>query len=341
MAYSVLDVRFWRAYLITMRPYLLFVSGAAGAVGLAFIPEPVYWRVVLAFFPLFFSYGLGQALTDCFQTDTDAISSPYRPLVRGTVSRRSVMTVSLIGLGIGVLIVGWLSWFALVLAALTVVGLLTYTFFKRRWWGGPAWNSWIVALLPLIGRHADPGYRLWLGLGTRSESSAVSVMSRPELAFDLAAAAVFFGYANFVVMGYFKDISADRQTGYNTLPVVFGWTANAVFSDILAVLLAGLTGIAMWIAAGSGGDSPIRVQSLTAIAVYVVAVAISLWAQVAIHRTRDEHRSGGPIANVVRAFILFSLALALTLKPGWLIPAAVFYGLFELVLRVRPEQSQV
>jgi hypothetical protein len=31
----------------------------------------------LAFFPFLLSYGLGQALTDCFQMDTDRISSPY------------------------------------------------------------------------------------------------------------------------------------------------------------------------------------------------------------------------------------------------------------------------
>ena len=35
-------------------------------------------------------------------------------------------------------------------------------------------------------------------------------------------AATFFGYANFVLAGYFKDIEADRATGYRTFPVVFG-----------------------------------------------------------------------------------------------------------------------
>ena len=37
-----------------------------------------------------------------------------------------------------------------------------------------------------------------------------------------ALLAVFFGYANFVLAGYFKDVDADRATGYHTLPVVFG-----------------------------------------------------------------------------------------------------------------------
>jgi hypothetical protein len=29
--------------------------------------------------------------------------------------------------------------------------LASYSFFKRRWWAGPAWNAWVVALLPAIG----------------------------------------------------------------------------------------------------------------------------------------------------------------------------------------------
>jgi 4-hydroxybenzoate polyprenyltransferase len=192
-AYRLVSVGFWRAYLITMRPYLLPVSGAAGLAGMAFIPEPVTWRVLLGFLPLFLSYGLGQALTDCFQTDTDSISSPYRPLVQGLVTRRQVMAVSLTGLIAGVLIVGWLNLPALVPAALTVVGLLTYTYLKRTWWGGPPWNSWIVMLLPVIGRFVDADFR-------------AADLGRAGAAFYLALGAIFFGYANFVVMGYFRAV---------------------------------------------------------------------------------------------------------------------------------------
>ena len=320
---DVLTIAFWRGYLVTMRPYLLFVSGAAGAVGLAFIPEPVIWRVLLAFLPLFLSYGLGQALTDCFQTDTDSISSPYRPMVRGEISPRAVMVTSLVGLILGVLIIGYLSRVALILAGLTVVGLLTYTPLKRTWWGGPPWNSWIVALLPIIGRLVDPGYRL----------TGFFSLSRPGAgAFLAAVAAIFFGYANFVVMGYFKDISADRKTGYNTFPVRFGWAANAVYSDLVALGAAVGSGLAIKL---SG-----RLNWMGA-AVFLVALAINIWAQVAIHGIRDEARSHGPIANVVRSFVLYSLAMVLTMKPGWVLPAVLFYAAFELVLKFRPERAQV
>ena len=150
---------FARAYAVTMRPYLLFVSGAAGLVGLSFIPDPALGRVLLAFVPLFLSYGFGQALTDCFQTDTDSLSAPYRPLVRGIVSRRQILTVSMVGLTAVVLVLGYLNPVILAFGVVAVVGLLTYTYLKRTWWGGPPWNAWIVAILPIMGRFVDRGYR--------------------------------------------------------------------------------------------------------------------------------------------------------------------------------------
>ena len=202
--HSIFSSPFWRAYWLTMRPYLIFVSGAAGLVGISFIRSADPVITLTAFVPLFISYGLGQALTDCFQTDTDAISSPYRPLVRGIISKGQVLAVSMAGLSASVLILFCMNPYILLPGVAAVVGLLTYTSFKKRWWGGPFWNSWIVALLPVIGRMTDRDFHIADFLKQRDTTS---------IAFLLAVTAVFFGYGNFVVMGYLKDISADGQTG--------------------------------------------------------------------------------------------------------------------------------
>lgn len=321
MGNTVWSIRFWSAYWTTMRPYLIFISGAAGLVGLAFIREPDYPRAALAFLPLFLSYGLGQALTDCFQMDTDALSSPYRPLVRGLISRTQVLSVSLVGLAAGVLILAYLNPDILILGGLAVLGLLTYTVFKRTWWGGPPWNSWIVALLPVMGRLVEEKYSL--GRIFHSEDSR---------AFCLSVGAVFFAYANFVVMGYFKDISADEKTGYRTFPVVFGWKPTAVYSDAVA--------LAAVLCAGAALFSTGRLNIL-GIAFFLLAASINLSAQVRIHRTREEKRAHGPIADVVRAFILYCGAIVLTLQPGWAYFFVLFYFLFEFRLLRRPEISQV
>jgi 4-hydroxybenzoate polyprenyltransferase len=347
MPTSVLPVwspGFARAYVVTMRPYLLFVSGAAGLVGLAFVPGLGPGRAALAFVPLFLSYGLGQALTDCFQMDTDALSAPYRPLVAGVVSRRQVLAVSMAGLSAVVLVLAYLNPLILVLGAAAVLGLLTYTSLKRTWWGGPPWNSWIVALIPIMGRFVDRTYHLaalvrpggWLeagfgrsGAGLRAAAACPGPAS--DAAFALAVLAVFFGYANFVVMGYFKDISADRATGYRTFPVVFGWLPAAVYGDVTAAASAALTARVLTLV-GAGAWS---------VVLFAAGLALHVWAQVAMHRTRDERETGGPIANGVRALVLYCLAIVAAARPGWIAMLFVFYFFFELVLRVRPERAQV
>jgi 4-hydroxybenzoate polyprenyltransferase len=321
MKTRVWNLRFWRAYWTTMRPYLIFVSGAAGSIGLAFTSEPDRFRLALAFLPLVLSYGLGQALTDCFQMDTDALSSPYRPLIRGIISRTQVLTVSLLGLAAGVLILAYLNPVILILGGLAVLGLLTYTILKKTWWGGPPWNSWIVALLPVIGRLTEREYRV-----------ARLVHAADSLAFWLSVAAVFFGYANFVVMGYFKDISADRQTGYRTFPVVFGWKATAFYSDAVSLAAAVCAGAALYLT---------RRLNILGIALFLLAAVINLSAQLRIHRTTEEKRAHGPIAGVVRAFVLYCAAIILTVRPGWVYLFIVYYSLFEFTLLRRPERSQV
>jgi 4-hydroxybenzoate polyprenyltransferase len=233
------------------------------------------------------------------------------------------MTVSLAGLAAGALTLGFVNLEILPLGLLAVVGLLSYTFFKRRWWGGPFWNSWIVALLPLMGRLAGRDVSLAGLIGP----------AMPEgRAFLFGVLTVFFAYANFVVMGYLKDISADRATGYRTLPVVFGWKATAFASDALAAAAI----------VSAAGSLVLTAQPASAGLIALgVAAALSLSAQVRIHRTTDEGRAHGPIADVVRVFLLESSAVVLARKPGWVPLLIVFYLSFEAALRLRPEERQV
>jgi len=273
--------------------------------------------------PLFLAYGLGQALTDVFQTDTDAISSPYRPLVRKEIRRSDVLLVSLTGFTLSAVILGWMNLYTIPLGILATFGLVVYTYFKRRWWGGPAWNSWIVALLPIMGFLAVGG------------SWSLFLNFQADLLWMLAA--VFFSYANFVVSGYFKDISADRETNYNTVQVRFGWGCAAVYSDILALLAAATTGAAIVTSVTEINHT----AGIYSLALLAVAVLLNIQAQITLHRTRDEHQVGQPIATVVRCMVLYCTAIVLAHKLSWW-PVLLFYYLaFELTLRSRPQFSQV
>jgi 4-hydroxybenzoate polyprenyltransferase len=174
-----------------MRPYLLYVSGITGIVGLSFAPALSVYSTTLLFLTFFLSYGFGQALTDCFQIDTDSISSPYRPLTQGLIRKNDILIVSLIGLCIIGIILTAFAAINLFLTAIAVFGLATYTYFKKRWWAGPFYNAWIVSLLCIIAFVAGGG----------------DVNPVKDMKFYLTIFVVFFGYANFVLSGYFKDIS--------------------------------------------------------------------------------------------------------------------------------------
>jgi 4-hydroxybenzoate polyprenyltransferase len=310
---------FWPRYWVHARPYLFFVSGTAGLVGLAYLPDRGVGTTLLATAPFFVSYGLGQALTDVFQTDTDAISSPYRPLVRGEISRASVAMVSLLGLiASGAVLAAFNAWILLP-AGLATAGLALYTPFKRRWWGGPPWNSWIVALLPVMGFMTGRPLREATG------------------PFWLSVVAVFFGYANFVVGGYFKDVSADRATGYDTVQVHFGWKAGAACSHVTAALSFGAAALLVGNQLACGRGWP----AWLAAAVLAVAGVANVGAQRMLHRDEGEAHSHGAIATIVRCFILYGLAIVVLQKPGWSLALLGYYALFEWALAVRPERSQV
>jgi hypothetical protein len=65
--YPIFSIEFLSSYLVTMRPYLLFVSGITGFTGMALSSNNDLIKLSLIFIASFLSYGFGQALTDCFR----------------------------------------------------------------------------------------------------------------------------------------------------------------------------------------------------------------------------------------------------------------------------------
>lgn len=311
---------FVRAMIVTMRPYLMFLSGITGLAGLAAAPDAAPPIIAAVFVASFLSYGFGQALTDCFQTDTDAISAPYRPLVRGTVRRNAVLGTSLAGLVLCSLLFTLGNPLNLALGAIAVGGLATYTWFKRRWWGGPWYNAWIVVVLFLMGFLAGTG-----------------PVREPAVPLPLILL-VFSGYANFVIAGYFKDVEADRQTGYRTFPVVFGRTRAAVVSDLFA--LGAVTGLVLHFAA-LPEDAFADLTVIPAAVFGLWGVGLVIRAQTLLHRNREDRHAHAPIRMVVGSYILLLSAAIAALHPLWSLPLLAFYVAFEFVLRHRTEESQI
>jgi 4-hydroxybenzoate polyprenyltransferase len=211
-------------------------------------------------------------------------------------------------------------WSLLVCLA-AVGGLLVYTPLKRRWWAGPAANAWVVALLPVAGWLVASGGRLG------------DLWEEPRV---LAAALMSFAaYGNFVLAGYLKDVRADRATGYQTFPVRFGWPRTLWASDLWALAALALGAWAVYLCGGTSGSGYLPVMFL------VGAAVISLYAQVALHRTHREEDVHRPLIAVVRVFLLLEAAVVCAARPGWWPLAAGLYGAFELLVRVRPDRGQV
>lgn len=315
------ESRFWGAFLVTTRPYLLPVSGAAGLVGLAIAPPASPAAGALAFAALFLSYGLGQALTDVFQTDTDARSAPYRPLVRGLVGKRDVLAVSLAGLlACGAALALANPW-NLLLALLAVLGLLAYSPLKRTTWGGPPCNSAVVALLPAMG--------LLCG-----EPSPVRALGSPLLLPAMASA--FFSYAVFVLLGYLKDVEADRATGYGTFPVRFGRRATVLLSAGFAA--GALASSALLLDRGLPAAGPHHLPGAATWLGGALALLAAHARALPVRRDEDAHPA---IALSVRAFLALHLGEASLLRPDLTLLAAALYLLFEAALAIRPCREQI
>jgi 4-hydroxybenzoate polyprenyltransferase len=312
---ALFSVGFARGYLVTLRPYLCFVSGATGLVGLALTRSLSSLRFFVATCVFFVVYGLGQALTDVTQLDTDSLSSPYRPMVRGELRPRHVLFVSLVGLGACALVLASFNPATAVVAGLSVIGLATYTPMKRRFWAGPGWNSWIVALLPLLAALCD-GRGLW------------AVLAEPRVRTVIAT--TFFAYATFVLLGYLKDVEADRRTGYATLPVRFGRRLTVGVSALSALAALAISAPLL------GGDAPVGGLLLWALGAGLLVLAHVQ--ALAVTRDAAAHRA---IATGLRGYVALHLGEAVILRPTLLVFAVALLVAFELVLARRPCQEQV
>ncbi len=337
MAVPILSVAFARDYTVTMRPYLLFVSGITGMTGLALAPRLPFAATALLCVVFFLSYGFGQALTDCSQLDTDALSSPYRPLVRGTIHVKDVFRVSLAGMLLaGGIIVLFNPW-TVPLVALSVVGLGTYTHFKRRWWAGPFYNAAIVGMLFLIGYATGGGDFLLPGIDSADVNGG-----RLARALPATLGLAFFGYANFVLTGYFKDISADRETHYATLPVAFGRRSSALVSDGFALLAVFCCAFAIVAAATQERIEPHLFPSGgVALLAFSGGVLATVFGQLRLHRVRTDKDAHRAIVPVVHAYLLLLISVAALHRPGWSAFLVGFYVLFAVAMNGRPERTQI
>jgi 4-hydroxybenzoate polyprenyltransferase len=198
---------------------------------------------------------------------------------------------------------------------LIIFGLATYSYVKKHiTLLAPFYNAAVVGLLPILAYYITSG----------------SSQTKIPLETLKIAALSFFAYSNFVLIGYLKDIEADRTTGYKTFPVEFGWDITIRLGWVI-----GFCTIGAFVSISPGNLLFWLVGLLACIILFYGLLHAKLVEE------KNEKTALTSIVNTVRSFILFHLAILMDMEPD-LLPAAVFYYVaFELVLRKRPSKYQV
>jgi geranylgeranylglycerol-phosphate geranylgeranyltransferase len=159
--------------------------------------------------------GAGMAINDYFDREIDRINAPDRPIPRGAVTPRGALAFSLLlflgAFGLAVL----LPPLALGIAAVNLLGLVTYTeYFKGLPGAGNALVAYLVGSTFLFGAAAvgDP-----LAGGVLAVLAALSTFTR-EVIKDV------------------EDLAGDREEGLRTLPIVIGPRRALVLAFALLVV---------------------------------------------------------------------------------------------------------
>jgi 4-hydroxybenzoate polyprenyltransferase len=202
------------------------------------------------------------------------------------------------------------------------MGLATYTYFKRKFWAGPFYNAWIVGVLFIMAYLCG--------------SDLTSLIRNHKLVYGLSA--VFWGYANFVLVGYFKDVEADRATGYETFPVMFGRRMASIISNIFGALTVFATLLVYTFS--NSLDRLIGVRPLETI-ILAIGILIMFLCQVLVHFIKKDDESRNAVSLSVHAYILLLSSIIVLNKNEWIIPMIIFYILFNLTMILRPEKNQI
>jgi geranylgeranylglycerol-phosphate geranylgeranyltransferase len=126
------------AYLELMRPGNCIMSLVAVAIGALlasggnltiFInPSPVHLAVAV----VFLITGAGNVINDYLDLEADRINKPKRPIPSGRVSPRAALVFSISLFTVGIILSGFLTWYALALAVFNAALLVAYSYYLQN-----------------------------------------------------------------------------------------------------------------------------------------------------------------------------------------------------------------
>ena len=196
------------AYLKSMRPYLFFVSGMAGCLGLVFSGRPVsFGRAAAVLSVVFLGWGVNQVINDLLGLPEDKINAPHRPLVTGALPRRPAILLSMFLFILGGIVTFYLNPSALVLYLFVFILNIAYEFSKKIPWLGNIVFSLLLAPCLYYGAMCVNKE----GLGIFADKK-LFLLATAIIMINIMAA--FFTY--------YKDYRGDKAAGKKTVIVQLG-----------------------------------------------------------------------------------------------------------------------
>ncbi len=253
-----------KGYLELMRPHNLLVSFLTTMVGYgaaikALHIKPNYIECIIASLVVVFIAAGGYVINDYYDVETDAVSKPWRPIIRGVVGRGEARVLAYI---------------------LFVSGLLLSLFY-----------SLYVLIFTIISAWLVHEYSRWIKKTGFIGNVAVSVESAATILFGGFFASVQYNkyvpfivfipvfYAFLLVLGReiikgIEDVEGDSRAGIYTLAVTIGPRKAAVFASILLLLVVGISPIP-WLSGIYNNLYLVLALGVDATIIYSIAVLIN------------------------------------------------------------------
>jgi len=199
--------KFIWAYLKSMRPYLFFVTGVAGWLGIVFSGvEANIFKQLVVLTVLFFSWGINQIINDYLGRKEDRINAPHRPMVSGELNVRYALVTTFILFVLGGIISFFLNPYALIIYLIGYIFNIIYEYLKGIPLLGNIWFGILISVCPFYGALAV------------SKQSLYMVFTNRDLIFVSLFVALVFSTMTYFT--YYKDYYGDKVTGKKTLVVL-------------------------------------------------------------------------------------------------------------------------
>ncbi len=186
--------------------------------------DPLYW---LAASVVALIAAGGYAVNDYFDVDIDRVDKPWRPIPSGRVSAKTVYTLSVILMGLGILLSSLIGVLAFAYAGLTAVLLHEYSrWIKRRGLPGNLAVAFSSASTILYG-----------GLAVAEKAGRLDLL----LPVSLPAAYAFLLVLGREFVKSIEDYRGDLAGGARTLAVQLGPRKAAIVSSVVLAAVAAIS----------------------------------------------------------------------------------------------------